>query len=132
MNTEKIVGYTLLAIGLIVLGFSALNMIDLLIGKIRPIEFFNFEPVNVDLEAIIRGSLPLDSLPPEVAAVVAGKPTQPTELLSADLLNQPANFVIHLSIMGLLAGIGQKIAGLGIMLLRPIHVRLKESSEKPT
>lgn len=125
--TEKIVGYTLLAIGLIVLGFSALNMIDLVTGRIRPIEFFHFTPVAVDLEGMLRGSLP-----PEVAALVAGKPTQPTELLSADLLNQPANFLIHLSIMGILAGIGQKIASLGVMMLRPIHVRLKEGSEKTT
>lgn len=120
--TEKIVGYTLLAVGIIVLGFAGLNMIDLLTGRVRPIEFFQFQPVNVDLEGMLRGSLP-----PEIAAVVAGKPTQPTELLSADLLNQPANFVVHLSIMGILAGIGQKVASLGIMLVRPIHVKLKSS-----
>lgn len=130
--TEKIVGYTLLAIGLIVLGFSGLNMIDLVTGKVRPIEFFHFEAVNVDLEGIVRGSLPIESLPPEVVALVAGKPTQPTELLSADLLNQPANFIVHLSIMGILAGVGQKIASLGVMMLRPIQVHLKENSEKTT
>lgn len=121
--TEKIVGYTLLAIGLIVLGFAGLNMIDLVTGRVRPIEFFQFQPVNVDLEGMLRGSLP-----PEVAALVAGKPTTPTELLSADLLNQPANFVVHLSIMGILAGIGQKVASLGIMLVRPINVNLKQSA----
>lgn len=121
--TEKIVGYTLLAVGIIVLGFAGLNMIDLVTGKVRPIEFFQFQPVNVDLEGMLRGSLP-----PEIATVVAGKPTQPTELLSADLLNQPANFVVHLSIMGILAGIGQKVASLGIMLVRPIKVNLKQSA----
>ena len=121
--TEKIVGYTLLAIGLIVLGFSGLNMIDLVVGRVRPIEFFHFQPVKVDLEGMLRGSLP-----PEVAGLVAGKPTQPTELLSADLLNQPTNFVVHLSIMGILAGIGQKVASLGVMMLRPIKVNLKQSA----
>lgn len=130
--TEKIVGYTLLAVGLIILGFAVLNMIDLLTGRIRPVEFFHFTPVVVDLEGMLRGSLPLESLPPEAAALIAEKPTIPTELLSADLLNQPANFVVHLSIMGILAGIGQKVAGLGIMLLRPIKVHLKEGSEKTT
>lgn len=130
--TEKIVGYTLLSIGLIVLGFAGLNMIDLVTGRVRPIEFFQFQPVKVDLEGMVRGSLPLESLPPEAKALVSGKPTTPTELLSADLLNQPANFVVHLSIMGILAGIGQKVASLGAMLVRPIHVRLKEGSEKPT
>lgn len=127
MNAEKIVGYTLSGIGLIVLSFTGLNMLNLLTGKVRPIEFFHFQPVSVDIEGMLRGSLP-----PEVAQMVSGKPTKPTELLSADLLNKPANYVVHLSIMGIVAGIGQKIAGLGVMLLRPIHVQLKENPEKST
>lgn len=102
--TEKIVGYVLLIVGLISIVFSAMNVFFVFTGQAQPGELFNFSPVSV--------------------ALAPG--TKPVELVSARELNQTTNLTFHLLLMGFLAGAGQKIASLGVQLIRPIVVKLKE------
>lgn len=103
--TEKVVGYTLLVVGLIVIVFAAVNIFAVFTGKAEPVQLFNFAPVAV--------------------ALVPG--TKPLELFSAHDLNQTANLGAQLLLMGFLAGIGQKLASLGVQLVRPIVIKTKES-----
>lgn len=110
--TEKIVGYSLLIIGVFVIIFCGLNVLFVFTGKALPIQPFNFPGVSLDLSQ----SLGL----PKTAGV------KPTELISADMLNQSSNLFTHLFLMGFLAGIGQKLASLGVQLVRPIVVKSKE------
>lgn len=118
--SEKIIGYTLLVLGLIIIIGCGLNIYGILIGTLRPVQLFHFPAVSLDVGQLMKGSLP-----PEIAQQLAGQSSKPTELVSSDVLSKPTNLLVHLALVGFLSGIGQKIAGLGIMLVRPIHVKLK-------
>lgn len=102
--SEKVVGYTLLIVGLIVIVFAAINIFAVFTGKAEPVQLFNFAPV--------------------VLTLIPG--TKPTELFPARDLNQMANISAQLFLMGFLAGIGQKLASLGVQLVRPIVIKTKD------
>ncbi len=120
--TEKLTGYTLLIFGLIVIVGCGLNIYGILIGTLQPIQLFHFQGVSVDLSQLMKGGLP-----PEVARQLVGQPSMSTELVSSDVLSKPTNLLAHLALVGFLASIGQKIASLGVMFLRPIVVKTKSS-----
>lgn len=105
--SEKIIGYTLLVCGIAIILFSAFNVYFVFTGQAQPIHLFNFPAVSL--------------------AVVPG--AKPVELVSADMLNQTSNVFAHLFLMGFLASIGEKLASLGIQLLRPIVVKSKEEKQ---
>ncbi|MCL4389907.1 MAG: hypothetical protein M1484_01415 [Patescibacteria group bacterium] len=101
---EKITGYSLLAVGIAAIVFAAFNVYFVFTKQALPIQVFNFPAVSMEL--------------------VPG--TKPVELVSADMLNQSSNLLAHLLLMGFIASIGQKLASLGVQLLRPIVVKVKE------
>ena len=103
--SEKIVGYSLLICGIAIILFSAFNVVFVFTKQAQPIQLFNFPPVAL--------------------SVVPG--TKPTELVSADLINQSSNIFAHLMLMGFIASVGEKLASLGVQLVRPIVVKSKES-----
>lgn len=109
---EKIIGYTILAIGVIIIVFSAINIFLVFTGQSKPVNLFNFPAVSLDLGQSL-------GLP-------GGVKTKPTELVSAEVLNQTSNIFAQLLLMGFMASIGQKLASLGVSLVRPIVVKLKE------
>jgi len=53
----------------------------------------------------------------------------PQELISSDLLNESSNLAAHLFLMGFMASIGYKIGSLGIQMLRPIVVKVREAKQ---
>lgn len=109
--SEKIIGYTLLACGILVILFCAFNVYFVFTKQAQPIQLFNFPAVSFDIG---------QSLGVPTAA------TKPTELVSADMLNQTSNIFAHLFLMGFLASIGEKLAALGVNLVRPIVIKAKE------
>lgn len=112
--TEKVIGYALLAVGVILIIFTAVNIYFVFTGRAQPVELFHSEGISLDL-----GSL-------------AGAPvaTNKTELVTAADINLISNLTIQVILMGFLAGTGQKLASLGVQLLRPIVVKAK--NEKNT
>jgi hypothetical protein len=108
---EKIIGYTLLVIGLVIIAYAALDAINVFTGKSVPFNLFTFQSISIDL-----GKLTNQSLPPGTDLK--------QDLFEADLLNKPMNLTAHLLLMGFVASVGFKVATLGIMLARPIKVHL--------
>ena len=102
--TEKIVGYTLLGIGILGIIFTAGSVFMVFTGKILPIQLFNLPAITFSL----------------------APGTKPVELMTADAINQTSNIAAHLFLMGFLAGAGQKLASLGVQLVRPIVIKAKE------
>ncbi len=102
--SEKVIGYSLLTVGVIIIVFAVMNVFMVFTGKAVPVQLFNFESVSV---ALVPGSKPVD-------------------LFSARDLNQMSNLGAQLLLMGFLAGAGQKLANLGVNLIRPIVVKAKE------
>lgn len=117
--SEKILGYILIAIGLVIILYSAFSVFSVFTAKSAPFELFKLAGISLDF-----GSLVGESLPPETRGQI-GEPNLKSELVDSDFINTPLNIFAHLMLMGFLASIGFKIASLGVMMVRPIKVKLR-------
>lgn len=113
---EKVTGYVLLAVGILIILLSAFNIYLIFVGQTKPVQIFNFPPISLDLTSSL-------GLP------TTGGKAAPTELASATMLNDTSNFFAHLFILGFFLNVGSKIGSLGIELLRPVVVKLKSKEE---
>lgn len=114
--TEKILGYALLTIGILIILFSAYSAYRVFTKQQEPIQLFNFNAISLDIGKLI-------------APTLTSSPDLSQELVSPEMINGPLNLSAHLLLMGFISSIGFKIASLGVMLIRPIVVKLKEKSE---
>lgn len=110
--SEKIIGYTLLVSGIAIIIFTAFNVYFVFTRQAQPVQLFNFPSISLDMSQSLGVALPK---------------SKPTELISADMLNQTSNIFAHLFLMGFFATIGEKLASLGVQLVRPIVIKSKES-----
>ena len=131
--SEKIIGYILLCVGIVVIALSGYSVYAVFTKQAEPVKLFNFKGIGIDVNQVIS-----NSLPPEIAQMVTkNQKPQSTEIISADILNETSNFVAHYILMGFIASLGFKIATLGTTLVRPVVVKLKENritevQSKPT
>ena len=133
--TEKVIGYVLLVVGIIMISFSGLSVYNVFKGNERPYRLFNFDAVNLSLDPsqFTGGTI---QLPQEL--IDAGvsieqnsnqKPIQ-QEILPSNILNDTTNIFAHLMLMGFVASIGYRFASIGTQMVRPIVV--KSSAYKVT
>ena len=96
---------------------------------------FRFQSISIDSSQLVNQTydLNMEGLPPEQVALLEQvfdqqkqTTSQKIEILPAEILNQTTNVFGHLILMGFIASIGYKVAGLGVLLIRPIVVKLKE------
>ena len=92
---------------------SALNIYFLVTGQARPFQIFNFSGINLDLASAL-------GLTSKGASI---------ELISSQMLNDTSNLIAQLFIVGFFVNVGYKIASLGIELLRPVVVKLREQKQ---
>ncbi|KKQ26318.1 MAG: hypothetical protein US62_C0049G0002 [Candidatus Woesebacteria bacterium GW2011_GWA1_37_8] len=110
-NSNKLFGYLLLVVGLLVIVFCAFKVYRVFTGQEMPFNLFTLSSVSVDLGKVV------------------GQPTSADlkqELFGADLINKPLNYGFYLMLMGFIASVGFKIASLGVQLARTIKVNVKE------
>lgn len=105
--SEKITGYLLLLGGLVIMFYSAYNIYQVFTKQTQPIQLFAGQGISVE---------------------IPGSQT-PSELVSADYLNYTSNLTVHYLLMSFLVSVGFKVSSLGVLLLRPIEVKLQS---KPT
>ena len=113
--SEKVVGYSLLAVGIVVILDSALSVYMVFTKRVTPIDLFSFPGISVDV--------------PRENTDSTTQSTQKTELISSAMLNESSNLFAHLMLMGFMASNGSKIAAIGVSMVRPIVVKLKAKEE---
>jgi len=118
MKNEKLVGYILLGIGLLVIILAGVNVYMVFNKQAMPVQLFSFPPVSVDLSPTGGGGLP------------PGLTLPKTELLSSEMLNQTSNIAAHFFLMGFVVSIGYRIASLGVSLVRTIEVKVRGTEVK--
>lgn len=117
--TEKATGYALLVFGLLIIAFAGFSVYQVVTKKAEPVSVFNFSGVSLDL-----GSM----LPPESQELKIEKNSLPQmQLITPEMINETSNLFLHIFLMGFTVNIGYKVASLGVTLIRPIQVKLKES-----
>jgi hypothetical protein len=121
--TEKIIGYVLLAFGIVIITLAALNLYLVFSRQAEPLQVFSLPGITVQPSQLVPQ---LENAPPGLT-----KPP-PLELFPALTLNTILNKLAHMLFMGFIVSVGYRIASLGTMLVRPIIVHLKETpSSKP-
>jgi hypothetical protein len=91
--------------------FSGVSVINVFTGKTQAYDLFSLPAISMNLSKMAEQSMSPDA-------------NLEQELIAADIINQPTNIIAHLLFMGFVATVGFKIAQLGIMLVRPIKVKL--------
>ena len=117
--SERVLGYVLLFAGLIIVVFAGFSVYSVFTKNSKPVDLFDFPPVSISADALISG-----------AGLKQGEAPQ-MELLPSKILNDTSNLLAHLFLMGFIAGIGSRIASIGVSLLRPIVVKLKSDTPTP-
>ncbi len=112
---EKIIGYVILGIGIIIIALSAVNGFRLITKQAQPVQLFNIANSDSQIPLDFNGS-----------KVNINSSTLLNSLgLSSPTLNFSLNLVFHLMILGFIAKMGFHLASLGTMLVRPIKVDIK-------
>lgn len=125
--TEKIIGYLLLASGILIIGFAAVYVVNVFTKKSEPVEFFSFSGISLDLANLAGEKLSPDQMEELKSQNVSTK----AQLIEPEVLNQPLNIAAHLFFMGFIVNVGFKIGSLGVLLLRPVKVKLKAQESTP-
>jgi len=112
VNLEKIIGYALLIVGVLIIFYSGFNVYQVFTKQTSPINLFEFKAIGLDFSKFA------ETAPPNADM------TQ--ELVPSEVLNSPMNYVAHVVLMGFVGSVGYKLASIATMLVRPIKVTLKE------
>jgi hypothetical protein len=122
---EKVLGYVLLTVGLVVITFTAWNVWQVFSGKAEPVQIFNFEGISLDPSQFT----PQINVPEGMEGLIPqrSQKSEPVEFISPEYLNETANLFAHIMLMGFIASIGGRFASIGVQLMRPIEVKLREA-----
>lgn len=119
---EKVIGYSLLTVGILIIFYAAFSVYSVFTKKQNPASVLNLPGISLDLSGLVGSDLS----PEERALMKERNVNTKAELISPEVLNTPLNYTFHLLFMGFIASVGLKIANIGTMLVRPIKVNLKE------
>ena len=123
--SEKVLGYILLVVGIIIISIPLFIVYSIYNKSQKPVEIFNLPGISLDYSSIVGGEIPEAELN---KAKNEGK--LKTELVGAEILNQPLNLFANIILLGFIVNVGFKVASLGVQFLRPIKVNLREREEK--
>lgn len=118
--SDRIVGYLLFLAGILIIAYSIFNVYKVFTRSFEPVQLFDFQAIGLDAGSLIGSDLSAEQ---QELVRASGAQTK-LEIVPASLLNQSSNILAHLLLMGFLASAGYKLASLGIMMLRPVVVKL--------
>ena len=119
---EKIIGYLLIVIGLIMIILPIISVFNVFTNRAQPAILFNLEGINIDLSKLTDRSLT------QQQANISDNNQLKTEVIPSESLNKPLNLISHIVLMGFVSSAGLKIATVGTQLARTINVKIKENS----
>jgi len=128
--SERVSGYSLLGIGLLIMVFCVVNIFMVFTNKAKPFSVFNIpsnssgsNATSLNINDLVKqfqeGSSRSSSL---------NLPQPKIDILPPEVLNQTLNLSTHFFLMSFILGFGYKLSSLGIQLIRPINVKLKSQS----
>jgi hypothetical protein len=137
--SEKIIGYLLVFAGLGFILGAGFNIYQIVTRQAKPVRLFNFDSVTIDTNKIVAQpeQVNMEGLTAEQQKVAQQiLDTQEKQkgatltILPGDVLTDTSNLFAHIILMGFLATIGSRISGIGVLMVRPIVVKLKQKNEE--
>jgi hypothetical protein len=112
---EKIIGYFVLSLGILIILGSALNGLQLITKQAQPVQFITLSTSGSEIPLNLAG-----------AQVNINTSSLFSSLgLSSETINFTLNLTLHLIILGFIAKMGFHLASVGTQLVRPIIVDIK-------
>lgn len=119
---ERVTGYILLIVGIILILYACFSVVSVFTGSSQPFNLFTFSGISISPSQLTGGAIPSELL----SQLTAGPQTTTTPpIISAEMINKPANLFAYLFLMGFLVSVGYKLASLGIQLIRPMVIKVK-------
>lgn len=116
--SEKIIGYLLIATGVIIIIVSGLSATRAVKTQKIPVTFFSEQTIN---SFSGKSVTPKETMPINIQEMLGISPTMIGTIL---------NITVYLVILGFFVKLGFHLASLGTMLVRPIVVDLKTQKDK--
>lgn len=131
--TERTTGYILLVIGIIIMVFATFQIIFVFTGKTDGVALFQYEETA---QSETSSSLDINSLLSQMqnsgSQGISMDQIPNMQLIDPKTLNQVLNLTVYYLIMQFLLGLGFKLSSLGVQLLRPINVQMKNKTLEST
>jgi hypothetical protein len=118
--SEKVLGYILLGGGLFVMIVALVYVLLVFSGNRKPVQVFSIPAPTLDINSMITAGLP--------EGQSLRLPKNEIEVVPTEDFNRILNMSLTFFLMGFVVTFGFKIASLGVMLVRPIKVNVKEAS----
>ncbi|MEI7653632.1 MAG: hypothetical protein WCJ70_05190 [bacterium] len=123
-------GYLLLFTGVMIIFVASLQAYGLYRGTVQLPKIFNFPGIKLDLAAMQpkmdtsaiaemakRAGVEAPKMP-ELPAM------EPTEIVSAEMVNESSNLGAFIFLLGFAVNVGYKVSSLGVKLIRPLYVKV--------
>ncbi len=126
IKLDKIIGYVLLAVGILMIVIPIFLIANVLTGKSKPPQVFNVEAPTFDLP--LSGQqleMPKDIKLPQ--GFVSQSGSQKMKIIPDEVFNSSLNIGMYYLLMVFIGSSGSKIAGIGIKLIKEIKVQVKGS-----
>lgn len=123
---EKVLGYMLVCVGLIIMVFCVVSMIMVFTNKTKPFSVFNISSAN---STVNIGDLFSQLQTNNQNAVNQSIPLPKLDILPPAVINQTLNLSVHFFLMTFILGFGYKLSSLGVQFIRPINVKLSPDQQ---
>ncbi len=134
MTTEKIIGYTMLGVGILLMIFSSFQIILTFTGKAQAIKIFESAPkenLQNDTNALDMSNpdqlLQQVQQDPFSLLTSGGSGAGFPQIIDPTVINQMLNLMVYYFIMQFLLGLGYKLASLGVQMVRPLKISIDKS-----
>lgn len=133
MTTEKIVGYTLLGVGILLMIISSIQIVFIFTGKIMPIQIVKSQPQKSNQNSIKNidktnyDELLQQAQQDPFSLIGSGKDSGISGIIDPAVINQMLNLIIYYFIMQFVLGFGYKLASLGVQMVRPLKVSVEQN-----
>lgn len=118
---EKTLGFVLIGLGVCIMVVALVYILLVFTGNRNPVQVFSIKAPTIDLGSMMAPSLPQGQSIP--------LPKTEIEVIPTEAFNNIINMSLTFFLMGFILNFGFKIASLGVMLVRPITVPLKQTSQ---
>lgn len=126
--SERIIGYTLLAAGIIMIIITSFQIFSVFTGSATPIPVFKVEPAKITQKTTTSDVLEKIQQGDFSELLNSGSGSIPgLEVISPEALYKMLNITVYYFLMMFLLNVGYKIASLGVQMVRPIKVEIKNN-----
>jgi len=129
--TEKAVGYTLLAIGIIIMIVASMQAIMVFTGKSKPVRIFQSKTVAQQVAPVqkTQEELLMDIQSGDFSSLMNSGMTSGLESFGIDpnMLNDSLNYTVYFFLMQFVLGLGFKLSSLGVQMVRPVQVVVRRN-----